>query len=110
MDTSTKIKYFLYRRKSTDENDRQILSLESQEKEVARHFGEKLQIIKLPEESVSAFEPYKRPVFADMLERIRKGEAQGIVAYHPDRLSRNVLEGAQIIYLIDQGIIKDLKF
>jgi len=101
--------YFLYCRKSTDENDRQILSLESQMDEAAKRFGD-LKIIKLPPESVSAFEPKKRPIFADMVSRIRKGEAQGIIAWHPDRLSRNPIDAAEIIYLLDIGKIKDLKF
>ena len=57
-------KYFLYCRKSTDENDRQILSLESQTDEAIKRFRD-LKIIKLPPESVSAFEPKKRPIFAD---------------------------------------------
>lgn len=103
------ITYFLYRRKSTDEPDRQVLSLESQEEEAIRKFGN-LKIIKLPPKSVSAFEPDKRPIFKDMVERIKKGEAQGIIAWHPDRLSRNPKDGAEIIYLVDIGKIKDLKF
>jgi DNA invertase Pin-like site-specific DNA recombinase/predicted metal-binding protein len=105
----SKLKYFLYRRKSTDESDRQILSLESQEAEAMKRFSD-LDIVQLPAESVSAFEPYKRPVFADMVLRIQKGEAQGIIAWHPDRLSRNPMDAAQILYLIDTGAIKDLKF
>jgi len=110
MDTAKKqLKYFLYTRKSTDEKERQILSLPSQRAEALKRFGD-LKIISLPGESVSAFEPYKRPVFADMVERIKKGEAQGIIAWHPDRLSRNPMDAAQIIYLIDIGKIKDLKF
>ena len=103
------ITYFLYCRKSTDEKDRQVLSLDSQESEAIQRFGN-LKIIKLPPESVSAFEPDKRPVFKDMIERIKKGEAQGIIAWHPDRLSRNPKDGAEIIYLVDIGKIKDLKF
>ena len=100
--------YFLYRRKSTDD-DRQVLSLSSQEEE-AQRMSRDIKIIKLPPESVSAFEPYKRPVFANMIERLKKGEAQGIIAWHPDRLSRNPIDAAQIIYLLDTKIIKDLKF
>jgi len=103
------ITYFLYCRKSTDETDRQVLSLESQEEEALRKFSN-LKIIKLPPESVSAFEPDKRPVFKNMIERIKKGEAQGIIAWHPDRLSRNPKDGAEIIYLIDTKKIRDLKF
>jgi len=104
-----KIKYAIYCRKSTDEGDRQVLSLSSQEAETERMFSA-LDSVKLPHESISAFEPYKRPVFADMIERIKKGEIQGIIAWHPDRLSRNPIDAAQIIYLLDTGKLKDLKF
>ncbi|MCX6760452.1 MAG: recombinase family protein [Candidatus Nealsonbacteria bacterium] len=109
MEKQKVITYFLYCRKSTDEKDRQVLSLGSQESEAVQRFGN-LKIIKLPHESVSAFEPDKRPVFKSMVERIKNGEAQGIIAWHPDRLSRNPKDGAEIIYLIDIGKIKDLKF
>jgi DNA invertase Pin-like site-specific DNA recombinase len=103
------ITYFLYRRKSTDEPDRQILSLESQETEAVKRFGN-LNIISLPPESVSAFKPDKRPVFHEMMKRVKNGEAQGIIAWHPDRLSRNAMDAAQIIYLLDLGKLRDLKF
>lgn len=103
------ITYAKYKRKSTDEKDRQILSLESQENETKRMFGN-LKTITLPEESVSAFKPYKRPIFDDMIKRIEKGEVQGIISWHPDRLSRNPIEAAQIIYFLDTGKLKDLKF
>ena len=103
------ITYFLYCRKSTDEGDRQVLSLDSQTDEAMKRFSD-LKVIKLPPESVSAFEPEKRPVFADMIRRIQKGEAQGIIAWHPDRLSRNPIDAAEVIHLIDIGKIKDLKF
>ena len=45
-----------------------------------------------------------------MLDRICKGEAGGILAWHPDRLARNSIDGGKIIYLLDTGQIKDLKF
>lgn len=51
-----------------------------------------------------------RPVFNEMLKRIQSGEAEGILAWHPDRLARNSVDGGQIIYLLDTGIIKELKF
>ena len=103
------ITYFLYCRKSTDESDRQVLSLESQEEEAMLRFGN-LKIIKLPPESVSAFEPYKRPIFNNMIERVEKGEGQGIIAWHPDRLSRNPIDAGKVIHLLDKGKLKDLKF
>ncbi len=50
------------------------------------------------------------PVFAEMLKRTEAGEAQGIVAWHPDRLARNSVDGGRIIYLLDTGVVRDLKF
>ncbi len=103
-------KYFIYIRKSTDENNRQVLSLEAQEvelKELAKR--ERLNIVDIFKESQTAKEP-GRPLFNKMLSRIEKGEAQGILAWHPDRLARNSIDGGRIIFLIDSGKIQSLKF
>lgn len=51
-----------------------------------------------------------RPVFNAMLDRIEKGEATGILAWHPDRLARNSLDAGRIIWLIDTGKLVSLKF
>lgn len=51
-----------------------------------------------------------RPVFEAMLKRIESGEAEGIIAWHPDRLARNSVDGGRIIYLLDNGTLKDLRF
>ncbi len=51
-----------------------------------------------------------RLLFAEMLKRIEAGEAVGILAWHPDRLARNSVDGGQIIYLVDTGVIQELKF
>jgi len=62
-------KYFLYIRKSTDEDDRQVLSLDAQETEL-RELAEKekLTIIDTFRESQTAKEP-GRPTFNQMLDR-----------------------------------------
>ena len=70
---------------------------------------EKITIIKEFTESKTAKEP-GRPVFNEMLKLIEKGEADGIIAWHPDCLARNSVDGGKIIYLIDTGKIEDLKF
>ncbi|MBU3922668.1 recombinase family protein, partial [Patescibacteria group bacterium] len=103
-------KYFLYIRKSTDEDDRQILSLEAQEIEL-KELAEKehLIIVDTFKESQTAKEP-GRPIFNNMLDRIEKGEAEGILAWHPDRLARNSVDGGKIIFLVDSEKIKALKF
>jgi DNA invertase Pin-like site-specific DNA recombinase len=103
-------KFFLYARKSTDEPDRQILSIEAQIVEL-KEFAQKeqLNIVQTFVESQTAKEP-GRPIFNQMLDRIEKDEAEGIVAWHPDRLARNSVDGGRIIYLIDSGKIRELKF
>jgi DNA invertase Pin-like site-specific DNA recombinase len=45
-----------------------------------------------------------------MIARIDRGEADGILAWHPDRLARNALDGGRIIHLLDTGRLGDLKF
>ena len=105
------MKYFIYCRKSTESEDRQVLSLESQRNHMQRIAAEipDAFIIGVFEESRSAKTP-GRPVFNDLLARIEKGEAEGIIAWHPDRLARNALDGGQIIHLLDSGKLKDLRF
>ena len=48
--------------------------------------------------------------FAEMLSFLQAGKAEGILSWHPDRLARNSIDGGQIVYLLDTGKIKDLKF
>src|SRR3989344_5491205 len=103
-------KFFLYARKSTDVEDKQILSIEAQITEL-REFAkrENLEIVEEFIEKQTAKVP-GRPIFNEMLNRIEKGEANGIVSWHPDRLARNSVDGGRIIYLLDCGQITSLKF
>ncbi len=101
---------FLYARKSTDVEDKQVLSIDAQLSEL-REFAtrEGLKIVSELIEKQSAKSP-GRPVFDAMLGRIEAGEADGILAWHPDRLARNSVDGGRVIYLLDTGKIKTLKF
>ena len=102
--------FFLYARKSTDSEERQVLSIEAQFAEL-RLFAEKEKLTIKQEftESQTAKVP-GRPIFNEMISRIEKGEADGIIAWHPDRLARNSIDGGRVIYLLDTGHIKFLKF
>ncbi len=109
MNNQTK-KFFIYTRKSTDDKDRQVRSISDQLAELKDlALKEQLEIVDVFVEKQTAKIP-GRPVFNEMLERMEKGEASGILAWHPDRLARNSVDGGKIIYLVDIEVIKDLKF
>ena len=103
-------KLILYARKSTDAEDKQVLSIEAQLTEL-RKFARDNNIIIIDElvEKRTAKMP-GRPVFNSLLSRIKNGEASGILAWHPDRLARNSVDGGEIVYLIDTGVISKLVF
>lgn len=105
------IKYFLYARKSTESEDRQILSIEAQIKE-DRELAQKeqLEIVEEFIESKSAKAP-GRPIFNTMMAKVQASkEPIGIIAWSPDRLSRNSVDGGLVIYLIDTSKLASLRF
>ena len=73
-------KFFLYARKSTDVEDKQVRSIEDQIAEL-RAFAknENVEIADIFIEKQSAKIP-GRPIFGEMISRIEKGETQGILA------------------------------
>ncbi len=101
--------YFLYARKSTDVEDKQVRSIDDQLavlRELAKE--ENLTITQEFIEKQSAKKP-GRPVFNEMLALIEKGEAQGIISWKLDRLARNPVDGGQISWLLQQGVIQHIK-
>jgi len=104
------LKYFIYCRKSTENEERQILSIEAQLQELRDYAKQNgLFVIKEFFESKTAKEP-GRPIFNQMLSEIEKSNASGILAWNPDRLARNSIDGGKVIYLVDTGKIESLKF
>ncbi len=100
---TTKVKYVLYSRKSSESEERQILSIDSQVKEMlALAERENLEIIDIRRESHSAKESGQRPVFKELLEDIRRGRYNGILTWAPDRLSRNAGDLGSLVDLMDQ--------
>src|SRR3990167_2424881 len=103
-------KFFLYARKSTDTEDKQVLSIEAQLTELRAYAKqENLEITDEFIEKQSAKMP-GRPIFNELLQRVEDGESSGILAWHPDRLARNSVDGGKIVYLLDCGQLIALKF
>ena len=105
------IKYFLYARKSTEDEERQIMSIEAQLAELAEFAKrDNIEIAETFIESKSAKQP-GREVFNKMMAKVSESvEPMGLLAWHPDRLARNSIDGGQIIYSIDINKLAALRF
>lgn len=106
------INYALYARKSTTSEDRQASSIEDQVKECMEKVivPNELNVVKVYEESFSAKIADTREQFKTLINEIENGRIDGLIAWHPDRLARNMKEAGAIIDLVDRGLIKDLRF
>jgi site-specific DNA recombinase len=105
-----KPKYFLYARKSTEDDDKQVMSIEAQLFEL-REFARKenLEIVEEFQESKSAKTP-GRQKFNEMMSKIESLDGVGILAWHPDRLARNSIDGGRVIYAVDTLKVVSLRF
>ena len=105
-----KIKYFLYARKSSEAEDKQVASVQSQIDELTKLANrEGLEVIDILSESHSAKIPSARPVFNEMIKRIDNNEAQGILCWKLDRLARNPVDGGNISWMLQQEVIKHIR-
>ncbi len=104
-------KYFLYARKSTEDEERQVMSIEAQLAELQEYAKrENILISETFIESKSAKKP-GREIFNEMMAKVSLSkEPIGLIAWHPDRLARNSIDGGQIIYSIDISKIVSLRF
>jgi site-specific DNA recombinase len=103
------IRYFLYARKSSENEDKQVASIPSQIEEMNRLARDKkLDIVKVFIEEKSAKAP-KRPVFGEMIEALNNGHAEGIICWKLDRLARNPVDGGEIIWMLQRSIIRHIQ-
>ncbi len=108
-DDYSKIKYFIYARKSQEGEERQVQSIPDQLREneaVAKRYN--IKIVEALTEEGTAKEPNVRPIFDSMLERIKKGEANGIICWNLNRLSRNPVDSGKLQWMLQQGLIQSI--
>ena len=105
-----KVKYCLYARKSTESEEQQVLSIDSQIKEMLQMAErDHLEIVEIKKESHSTKEAGQRPVFNEIVEEIKKRKFNGILTWAPDRISRNAGDLGRIVDLMDQGILHEIR-
>ena len=103
-------KYCLYARKSTESEERQVLSIDSQIKEMLQ-LAEKegLLVADIKRESHSAKETGQRPIFNELIEDLQLGKFNGILTWAPDRISRNAGDLGKVVDLMDSGVLKEIR-
>ena len=103
------VKYCLYARKSSEAEDRQVASIDAQIAELQKVAWENnLNIVEVFTEAQSAKAP-GRPVFNQMLEKIKHNEADGIICWKLDRIARNPIDGGAISWMLQKNIIKQIQ-
>jgi site-specific DNA recombinase len=109
MQSGPAIKTIAYFRKSSESEDRQVLSIPAQIDEINKILqAEKIVLEKSFSESHSAKNP-GRPVFDEMLNYVQSGKANAIVSWAPNRLSRNSVDTGRLIHLMDLGKLLEVR-
>ena len=105
-----KVKYVLYARKSTESEEQQILSIDSQIKEMLTMAErDHLEVVEIKKESHSAKEAGQRPVFNEIIDEIKSGKFNGILTWAADRISRNAGDLGRIVDLMDSGKLIEIR-
>jgi DNA invertase Pin-like site-specific DNA recombinase len=100
--------YVIYARKSTESEDKQVLSIDSQIAELKAHALKRgVAVDEVLTEARSAKAP-GRPVFGDLMRRIRRGQIAGVLCWKMDRLARNHLDHGAILQALADGHIKEV--
>jgi site-specific DNA recombinase len=105
-----RVRYCVYARKSSENEERQILSIDSQIKEMLELADrEGLEIVMMKRESHSAKETGQRPIFNEIVEEIKDAKYNGILTWAPDRISRNAGDLGKIVDLMDAGLLHEIR-
>lgn len=105
----TKLLYDAYERKSTEDSNHQVASIESQDREL-KEFKDKhqLDVRSFVSESKSAHKT-GRPIFNQLIQDIEEGKINAILTWHANRLARNAYDAGRIIYLMDEGKLSEIR-
>jgi site-specific DNA recombinase len=94
----------LYARKSTDREDKQMLSISAQLEEMRKIAADRgIRIFDERTEHYSAREP-GRPVFSKLLSEIERGTVDGLLCWTVDRLARNPVDGGRLTHALGRSL------
>ena len=103
------ISYITYCRKSREDKDAQVLSIASQMEELSEFAtNNTLQVVSTKEESHSAAK-IGRPVFNEVMSSIEEGQANGLLVWKFDRISRNEIDTARVIKAFRDGKLLEIR-
>ncbi len=104
------IRYCLYARKSSEQDELQALSIDSQIKEMQQIAErENLNVVEIKTESHSAKASGQRPVFNQIISELKSGKFNALLTWQPDRLSRNAGDLGSLVDLMDQKLLVEIK-
>lgn len=110
IESTEPIKYCLYARKSSEAEEKQALSIDSQIKEMLTLAQrDNLNIVDIYRESHSAKDCGQRPMYNQLITDIKVGKFNGILVWHPDRLSRNAGDLGSVVDLLDQKKLVEIR-
>jgi DNA invertase Pin-like site-specific DNA recombinase len=95
--------HVIYARKSTESDDRQVLSIDSQVQELkllALRRG--LEVHEVLTEARSAKAP-GRPIFGQLMKRVANRQVGAVLCWKMDRLARNHLDTGQVLQALADG-------
>ncbi len=100
--------YVIYARKSTESEDRQVLSIDSQVRELHSIAARKgIAVHEVLTEAKSAKAP-GRPVFGNLMRRIDRRQIRGVICWKMDRLARNHLDTGAILQALADGKLEEV--
>lgn len=106
----TTLRYIIYARKSSESDDRQVQSIDDQVNRLQLLAHDiSLTVVGIYTEAKSAKKPGNRPVFDEVLRKVESGEADGILCWQINRLSRNPIDSGRLSWLLQQGILKSIQ-
>lgn len=102
------MKIIRYLRRSEDDKRKQVISIPAQLSETDRIVAyHALDLVDTLTEERSAKQP-GRPLFTELIKRIKSREVEGIVCWKLNRLARNPIDAGELIWLMTKGYLKEV--